>query len=217
VAVITISREIGAHGTYIAHEVAKRLGYALVDKDAIEEIVREYGFTNFNETYDETSGVLTTLDEMRIQTAEFLKRVLHAVARRGDVVILGRGSFGVFPNYTNVLNVRIHAPIEYRVARIMKREGLTDLEKTRTFVRTNDENRVTFVRTYFGLDFNNVTAFDLVLNTSVIPEDTAVEWILQAAGRLRGLSNASRSTRQEAVDPVLDQTIASVVFGIGSE
>lgn len=210
-AVITISREIGAHGTHIAHSVAEGLSYSFVDKDVIESIVTEYGITNFDETYDDTSSVWSTFDRMRIRTADFLKRVLNAVAQVGDVVLLGRGSFGVFPNYTNVLNVRVHAPLDYRVERIMRREGWTDRQRTVDFVRNNDENRRTFVRTYFGLDFDKAEGFDIILNTGMIPEDSAVKWILEAAEGLRNVASAARSTRDQQIDPVLAKAVRQVL------
>lgn len=40
---ITISRELGSDGEIIAKEVATALGYRLVDRDLIAEILRKRG------------------------------------------------------------------------------------------------------------------------------------------------------------------------------
>lgn len=40
---ITISRELGSDGDVIAKDVATALGYRLVDRDLIAEILRECG------------------------------------------------------------------------------------------------------------------------------------------------------------------------------
>ena len=43
--IITISREFGSGGRTIAKQVAENLGYAYYDKELIEEIAMETGFS----------------------------------------------------------------------------------------------------------------------------------------------------------------------------
>jgi hypothetical protein len=51
---ITISREIGSKGDTIAEQVARRVGYQLVDKNLIEKIFLQFGFIDFRQSYDQT-------------------------------------------------------------------------------------------------------------------------------------------------------------------
>ena len=44
-AIITISREMGSGGIPIAHKAAEKLGYTLVDGDAIRRVAEDYGLT----------------------------------------------------------------------------------------------------------------------------------------------------------------------------
>ena len=42
-AIITISRESGARGSYIGRKLAERLGYLYADRELIHEVSLEYG------------------------------------------------------------------------------------------------------------------------------------------------------------------------------
>ncbi len=44
-AIITISREMGSGGIPIVHAAVEKLGYTLVDGDAIANVAGEYGLT----------------------------------------------------------------------------------------------------------------------------------------------------------------------------
>ena len=44
-AIITISREMGSGGIPIAHKAAEKLGYTLVDGEAIAEVAGKYGLS----------------------------------------------------------------------------------------------------------------------------------------------------------------------------
>lgn len=113
--VITISRQIGSEGTFIAKQVAEQLGgLSFVDKQDIEKVMHEYGFSGFDEVYDSLPTFWERFDQHRYRTVDFLLAVMRAFAKVGNVVMLGRGGFGLLQGYTDVLNVRIKAPLEVR-------------------------------------------------------------------------------------------------------
>ncbi len=105
--VITISREPGSEGTYIARKTAEALGYHFADKDTIEDVLLQYGFADFEAIYESAPGLAAGLDERRNQATAMLNQVIKALASHGDVVILGRGSFAALAGLTDVLNVRV--------------------------------------------------------------------------------------------------------------
>ncbi len=41
--VITIARELGSGGSYIGKQVARRLGYAYIDREVLQQAARELG------------------------------------------------------------------------------------------------------------------------------------------------------------------------------
>src|SRR5512135_3353328 len=105
--VITISREFGSDGSYIAEKVAQALGYHFADKKTLEDVLTQYGFVEFDKEYDAARGLWARFDARTMDMINMLNRVIQAVARHGNVVILGRGSFAVLGGLADVLNVRI--------------------------------------------------------------------------------------------------------------
>jgi len=94
--VITISRQMGSEGTYVGKRLAETLGLKYVDKQELGKIMREYGFSSFDEVYDSKPNFWERFDLQRSSTVDFLIQAMKAVAKVGDVVLLGRGGFGLF-------------------------------------------------------------------------------------------------------------------------
>src|SRR5512136_3480055 len=125
-AIVTISREYGSAGTAVARKAAELLGYVYVDKAAIGRILAGYGLIDFNEAYEAETGIWSTFDTRFRTIVSMLERVTFAVARRGNAIILGRGSFVVLSGMPGVLNVRLRAPFDWRVSRIMAEDHVED-------------------------------------------------------------------------------------------
>ncbi len=178
--VITISRELGSGGTYISRQVAQALGYHLVEKDTLQKVLSQYGFAQFESEYESAPSFWERLDSNRIMMIEMLNKVILAVAQHGNVVILGRGSYAVLDNYRDVLNVRIQAPFPTRVRRVMIEQKFTDAHEAETVIKESDRVRSTFLQSWYGVRWDTAGMFDLVLDTSKVPCDLAVRWILEA-------------------------------------
>jgi cytidylate kinase len=125
-AVLTISREIGSQGAEIGRMVAEKLNYHFADKQVMLNVFHQYGFKPFDKVYDKPTSFWDQFDSMRKMTLENLNAVIEALAHHGNMVIVGRGSFAVLHDLADVLNVRIQAPFDERLAWFMKEENLTD-------------------------------------------------------------------------------------------
>jgi cytidylate kinase len=213
-AVITISRQLGSEGTYIAGTVAERLGYQLVDKNAIEEVLREYGLVQFKYVYESVLGFWARVDKLTVQSIALLNQIFLALASRGEVVIIGRGSFAVLAGFSDVLNVRIQAPLAARVQRVMARENIAEPDQAQALVKESDRVRSAFVESFYGVRWDEAAAFDLVVDTGKIAPDIAVTWLVQAHAALtdKQAGNAL-TTRTIEVDPTLAKVIATTLAG----
>ena len=78
--VITISRQLGSRGGRIGEAVAGRLEYMFVDKKRMEKIFSDYGLISFGNVYEEKPGFWERHDSMHLDMADFLKKVLLAIA-----------------------------------------------------------------------------------------------------------------------------------------
>jgi cytidylate kinase len=212
-AVITISRELGSGGFEIGRQVAKSLGYEFADKRTAEGIFRQYGLTKFNVVYDSAPGILDLIRADNLLIISMLNEILEALAKRGNVVILGRAGFAVLGQYADVLNVRIRAPFSERVQRVMAREGLTDLQAAEERVREDDNVHRVYVQRFYNKHWDEPSNFNLVLDMSSLSSDMAVQQIVEAARALdqKTPDRDAVTTAALEVDPVLVDAIAKVI------
>ena len=97
--VITVSRQRGSMGSYIALEVADRLGLQYLDREIIESVARE-------------AGVAAESVEAIEERAGRLARVLHLLGARPKLPGVASAS------------LREQATIEERAQMLMERDGL---------------------------------------------------------------------------------------------
>lgn len=210
--VITISRFLNSGGLTIGQQVADELGYTFVTKETIEKIMNQYGMVEFDALYEHAPGVWDRLDRFQEDMIEFLQRVMRAMAKRGDVVILGRGSFAAFHNFSDVLNVRLWATPEERAKRYMKRTNNTSWREAMDFVESHDKARNAFVERWLHGHPDRANAFDLTINTSKVPQDISVRMICDIARASRGLIlEKHRTTEELEIDPILMKTVEEIL------
>jgi cytidylate kinase len=105
--------------------------------------------------------------------------VIRGLAREGDVLIVGRGGQCLLKDDPIALHVQVVAPLEDRIRAIMDRDGL-DWRAAQSKVRASDRARADYVRRYHGIARLDATLYHLVVNTSRVSVDTAVELIIAA-------------------------------------
>ena len=195
---ITISREYGSGGGEIANRLASHLGWQLIDHEIVERVASEMG-TSIEEAkaYDErTEGILArvfknlqflepaymagasseaflTNEETYLKT---VSRIVHAAAAQGHVVIVGRGSQVLLAQQRDVLHIRIIAPFEKRVVYVMKREGI-DQAAAESRIKMKDHDRMKHLETAFHRKPEDAHLYDIILSTSFLDLDSAVEII----------------------------------------
>ena len=189
---LTISRQCGAGGEEIAALIAKRLGWDLVDREIIENIAKHYKVPEtLVEFVDERHVAwLTELFQSFIETQSFcqegyikdLGKMMMIAAQHGKFVMVGRGSQFILPREFGLF-VRLLAPLEHRVARIMKLKGLSGKE-AKEYVNKTEQERTKFLKSYFDSDGLDAGLYDLTIDTSRF-EPEAVAELIEAAMKLR--------------------------------
>ena len=206
--IITISRKTGSLGTLVGQTVAKKLGMKCVGKDFIADIMNEYGFSKFNEIYSATPSIWDTYDELRVNTLNFMVKTIEAIGAHGDIVLVGRGGFEIFEDFSDVLNVRTNAPLEVRVKRKQEQNGISESEAIKR-VKAHDKARKAFLKSELRHGYNNTQNFDLVINTGIVDVESASDVIAKAYKNLieRGRNSTSKSLEDLKIDPVLQKLI----------
>jgi cytidylate kinase len=207
--VVTISRQHGSEGSAIGRQVAQTLNYHYVDKKIIEEVLVQYGYVEFRKEYESVPGFWAPFDARRTEMMGMLDRVIRALAHHNNAVIVGRGSFTVLGGFADVLNVRIQAPFSVRYKRVQAREDAAP-QHVEESLKENDRVRANFIESFYSVRWDSASAFDLVIDTSKVPPELAVNWLVDAVKSLNE-NNVPRTTRMLQVDQTLAQTVTEVL------
>jgi cytidylate kinase len=205
VSVITVFRRAGCGGRYIAESLAQSLGYHLSDYQTAGRVLREYGLVQFPEIYGSAPDFwdhFTRRGSERDEINSMLRLVTLATARHGNVVMLGRGCFAPLQSLSDVLNVHLKAPLPVRIKRVMNEHQMTS-DEAAEFIEEKDALVDDFARTSYGLSPDDATLFDLVIDTGKVQPESAVRWLVEAAGALKSGSDDGATTAAIPVDSVL--------------
>lgn len=108
-----------------------------------------------------------------------LGSVIRGVAKRGNVVILGRGSQAILHDEPETLHVYVAAPKQHRIDALVEREGISAGEAERR-IKQSDANRQAFHRRYFKVEAENPCLYDIVLNNGRLNIDACVRLVALA-------------------------------------
>lgn len=208
-AVVTISREYGSSGNAIARFLCERLGYRYFDKNLMVQLGTQMGLPpdeiadlpedmryQAQSLLDRllASAPLPTISgdigwswaarsqaeeqavRMSVQTVESLIRAAHA---QDKVVVVGRAGQVVLHEMPNVVHVRVVAPIEQRIERIVQLSGL-NAAAARERVHQRDQAAGAYLKSFYDVDWIDPLLYDLVINTGKVTPQVAVELIIKA-------------------------------------
>jgi len=195
-------------GAYaIAKELAKRLKYTLVDRVKIEELAASYGLTSeILERVDEKPPSYRTAED-RLQAAYLatMELILLDCAKKGNVILYGRGAQDLIKGLNNVLRVRFIAPFEDRVEKFAEREWI-DPDLARELIRKSDLQLGGFIHFYFNRNWSDPLAYDLLFNTSVISQPAMVECVIAAVKDPR-LKEAEEESMAQLADIIIAKRV----------
>ena len=180
-AVITISREMGTGANHVAEELAKRLKYTLVDGARISANAAKYGISlEILQMVDEKPpSYITAEDRKRAAALNTIELILLDFARKGNVILYGRGGQDLLKGCGNVLRLRFTACFEERVERFAEQEWI-DPDLARSLIRRSDHQRGGFIHFYFDRDWSDPLGYDLTFNMSRLSEETVLENIISS-------------------------------------
>ena len=189
--IITIEREYGCGGGEIAQLVAKHLGWKLWDQSLTAEIARLARcpeavvegkeertdplyyrlFKSFMRGSYEGSINAPKLNLVDSETIlRITQRVVEHAAKRGNAVIVGRGSQQFLKNRSDTLRIFLFAPKENKIRRLIAR-GKTEQE-AEELIDTVDSERADFIKKYFNVEWPDRAIYHALINTSCGDEPT---------------------------------------------
>ena len=197
--VVGISRQAGARGTSIATEVGQRLGWSVYtpemidfmarDEEAKQELLKELSPANQLWADYQVQELMTARNLPLESDSLAIARLVYILGLRGQTIIVGRAAGFLLPAVTT-LHVRIVAPHTDRVAYMAQWMRLTESEAIDE-VKNRDSRRATFMKPFTDRSLDDVTAFDLVLNSSRMSVVAAAELIVLAMQAKQSAATAS--------------------------
>jgi cytidylate kinase len=206
--IVTIEREYGSGGGEIAQLLAKQLGWKLWDQLLTAEIarladcpksvveVREERrdplyyrlFKSFlRGSYEGSINAhkLKVVDSESI--LKFTQLVVQHAAKRGNSVIVGRGSQHFLRGRSDTLRIFLYAPREEKVRRLLAR-GKNEKE-AEELVDTVDQERADFIQKYFNVEWPDRAIYHSMFNTA-IGDDAVIRMILDLMKTMAGATPA---------------------------
>jgi len=186
--VITLSDALGSDGLDVAHRVGEILdvpvyGRAIVEHIATTERLRVKTVESLDQrAVSRLEDYLVSLiRERNFDQSDYVRaltRTITALWGHGSCVLIGRGGSNIV-SHRYALAVRVTAPRDHRIRRTAQLEQL-DLASAQRFLSRIDAERHAFIQRHFGLDIDDATQYDLVLNTAGMSVDRAAEIIAMA-------------------------------------
>lgn len=189
--IITIGRELGSGGREIGKRLSKELNMPYYDKELLAEAAKKSGYSEaVFEMHDEkpTSSFLYSLAMginnyglsyqrplvLDLYLAQF--DTMRKLAQENGGIFIGRCADHVFSDLPDVLNVFIHADMEFRAKRVMEWDKISH-EKAVAICKRGDKDRATYYNYYSDHDWGDSRYYDLTINTGKLGIDKAVELI----------------------------------------
>ncbi len=193
---ITISRLSCTSGRAIAHNVATALGYELLDQEVFQSASSTSGIPEAKlvRAFQEAPTFFGMSVSTRKRLIPHVSAQLAARLLKDDVVYHGPFGHVLVTGVSHVLKVRIFAQLEDRVAIKVKREGGLSAAEAEKALRHEDRQRVELAKQVFNLNEEDAALFDLVINTSQVDVDTAVD-IITGAVKLKRYQPMTYSVR----------------------
>ncbi len=195
--IVTICREFCSGGKEVGLKLANKIGCECYDKKIISLAAKESGFTEtLFEDIDEkpTNSFLYSIamgtpstTGLFFQNNDFLtndklfgiqSEVIRNIAKEKSAVIVGRCSDYILRNEENIVKVYIRSETDFKVKRLLDTRKDLDYKHAENLLYKTDKKRGHYYSYYTGKEWNSTSNYDLVINTSKVGINGAVDIIL---------------------------------------
>lgn len=172
--IVCVSRGSLSRGKDLAESLARKLGYPCLSReDLIEAATREGIHVGKLETSMlRPRGFTERLARERDHYLAFCTAFLCDKLQETPLVYHGRSGHLLLRDISHVLRVRVVADDEYRIRATMDRLGLSR-EKARRYLADVETDRRNWVRSMYGVSWEDASQYDVVVNVEHMSVDNA--------------------------------------------
>ena len=209
--IVSIEREFGSGASFIAEQLASRLGWELLDQSLTQKIaklaqVEPEAVHRCDEHNDPVlyrlakvfargsyEQVLPMVGRESFDTdrmVQLVTEVIEEAGEKGNCVIVGRGAPWILRNRKDAFHVFVYGPRDEKIRRVMKATGKSEGESIE-LVDTIDHERAAFIKRYFGKDWPTRYLYNMMIN-SHMGEEVVVDTIMHTMNAYSGSALAKR-------------------------
>ena len=178
---VAMTREMGSLGKDVAAGLAQRLGRQVVHHEIIDNLASKMRLRKIHVVrfLEGKSGIWERLTTDQTSLSIYTADETFALAESGKVaVIRGWGATHLLRPVPHVVSVRVCAPFEMRVTRMMERLNTDDRDFVESEIRMSEEAHAAITRRHFGINWQDSENYDLVLNTERLTIDECVDEVM---------------------------------------
>ncbi len=204
--VITISRQYGSGGSYLGKLVAEKLGFQYFDREILQRAAEylEADEADLSEREEKLSTFMEKLSRTLLHGSpeaiylqppirpiydkelyETESGIIKEIAQKHNAVIVGRCGFHVLKGHPGLINVFIHAPIAFRMKRIMHAYAITDDNEARSAIREMDDQRERFVNAMTGVKWTDSLNYHLSFDAALSGFESGEQMIMRLVDNLK--------------------------------
>lgn len=186
--IVTIAREYGSGGRYVAKLLAEKLGVKFYDKDLIKIASDESGLSASYIEQNEQNIHANLLSSFNTQYYNNLSnddnlfiaesKAIEELAENGACVIVGRCANHILKNKDNVINVFLYSDDESKVKRAVKYYGLKEKDALKEINKIN-KNREKHYNYYTNGKWKDINNYDLSINVDKLGVEKTAEVIAE--------------------------------------
>ena len=198
-ATITIARQLGSGGSYLGQQIANRLGYKYIDREVLHLAAEQLGVDvsvlagmeeKCSPFWRKLLGVFGTggpdmsyappplrpMDDKQLFDKE--TEIMKVLAAECNSVIIGRGAVDVLEYHPGMVNFFVHAPVSFRIERVMELYKAPSREKAKLMIEESDKMRKKYFAQMTGRDWACAINYHLSVDTSAIPFNELVDVLI---------------------------------------
>ncbi len=175
--IITIGREYGSGGRYIAKKLAEKLNIPVYDKEIIEEAAKNsnfaHGFIKNNEEkvnsiFDSFfGGQLSLTDNLYVEETNAIKKL----AENGDCIIVGRCADYILKDRKDLIKIFIQASMEEKIKRCVTYYHLEE-NKAEDIIKKTNKARSRYHNYFTDTKWGRSYDYDFLINSDIGVDET---------------------------------------------
>jgi cytidylate kinase len=194
---IAMTREMGSLGKDVAAGVAAQTNRKVIYHEIIDQLADKMRLrkSHVERFLDGRSGLWERLTTDQTSLSIFTAAETFSFLRDGGTgVVRGWGTAHLLRGIPHVIRVRICAPLETRVERMMERLATEKRDQVAAEIALSEEAHSAITRRHFGLNWREPEHYDLVLCTERLSVDECVDE-LECAMKQKRFQETSESMR----------------------